>query len=1025
MNPVRFLSILLAAASILSLNRIDAATLAGTQIRNQASATYVDSAGRPQVSTSNEVINVVAPIYGLEILPNQSATEAPGNFTGTAAAAQQAAPGNIVYYSYYLTNEGNAADTFKLRFIQSAADSIDATNVGIFVDANGNGVVDPGDIQLISAGGTSSDFVNATATPLVQAGATLPLVLAVTVPNTATNGNTIDIDIDAQSIGDTGEQDAVSNFSRTTISQGQGVLSLNKAVDKLTADPGNTITYTIFGSNVGTDPVEGKEYLAAGTDGIFLDTDNNGAFEGVEGLLITDVAIDEVFLDLTTIDFSTASKSFSSAIFLFGNASGQYYGANTIALINGTPAAATIDRIAIFIPEGSNDIVLQSGQAFSFSFSVNIQGSATFDGADATKVIENTVSAKYNDGTTEQTVTSNKALTSVDNQESTDNLGVQLSPFTFDDAGTASNNAITNGSVRASQQHPAVDTTTAYPQATLIATADITTASNRNAGDFFAIPVTVTNTGSVPDTYSITTSGVPVGYQAFLFKSDGVTPLGDTNSDGVRDSGPVAAGAQVDIIVKVLIPPTANQVLTDQDITVTATSVTDGTITNPTTLTIAQVRPAGVDIAIDAQTFDSTDNTVASHVLADASGDGDSDGNTIDAGSTLSVNIEVRNVRAVPGTAAVRRTGVADTYTLTWAAVDAGNDVDEDWTVQFFRDGGAQPISDTADLDPDEVTDLDLKISVPDGFAAGTYILAITATSANDAADISDVMYVAVTVNENRLIKIDPDNTATAVRGGTVTFNHVVSNIGNTNENITLTATSADGYQVVFIDDDGTVLGTTITSAQLAALATAPGADVNVRVRVFIPQNAPVGSSSVFTITATGSAGGTPPTDTAVDVVQIIDGNLQLTKTTDPATGTPVKPTDATADPNPGTERKDNLFPIRYTTTFQNLGSDPITNVTIVDQIPANTRLVIEAKTSPNVDTPSDDRDTLAPLATPPATKTLTTEYSTDGGVSWSGSAPAAANDGSASSVTHIRFVLTEALAPGESGSVRFDVLID
>ena len=69
----------------------------------------------------------------------------------------------------------------------------------------------------------------------------------------------------------------------------------------------------------------------------------------------------------------------------------------------------------------------------------------------------------------------------------------------------------------------------------------------------------LTNLGDAPDTFDVTLSGstFPQGTTIALFKPDGVTPLADTDGDGIPDTGPVPPGASVNIVVKVTIPETA------------------------------------------------------------------------------------------------------------------------------------------------------------------------------------------------------------------------------------------------------------------------------------------------------------------------------------------------------------------------------------------------------------------------------------------------------------------------------------
>ena len=67
--------------------------------------------------------------------------------------------------------------------------------------------------------------------------------------------------------------------------------------------------------------------------------------------------------------------------------------------------------------------------------------------------------------------------------------------------------------------------------------------------------IPVKNTGNVgPDTFDVTVSSRwPVG----LFQNDGVTPLSDTDGDGVLDTGSLASGAQTVVIAKISTPATS------------------------------------------------------------------------------------------------------------------------------------------------------------------------------------------------------------------------------------------------------------------------------------------------------------------------------------------------------------------------------------------------------------------------------------------------------------------------------------
>jgi uncharacterized repeat protein (TIGR01451 family) len=68
----------------------------------------------------------------------------------------------------------------------------------------------------------------------------------------------------------------------------------------------------------------------------------------------------------------------------------------------------------------------------------------------------------------------------------------------------------------------------------------------------------LTNKGEATDTFDILlgTSTFPAGTTIQLYKSDGVTPLADTDGNGTPDTGPLAPGATYNVIVKVNVPAT-------------------------------------------------------------------------------------------------------------------------------------------------------------------------------------------------------------------------------------------------------------------------------------------------------------------------------------------------------------------------------------------------------------------------------------------------------------------------------------
>ncbi|MFX4681949.1 hypothetical protein ABTB34_21080, partial [Acinetobacter baumannii] len=71
----------------------------------------------------------------------------------------------------------------------------------------------------------------------------------------------------------------------------------------------------------------------------------------------------------------------------------------------------------------------------------------------------------------------------------------------------------------------------------------------------------------------------PAGTSFQLFKSDGATPLLDTNSDGIIDTGDLPAGGAYKVVLKAVLPANAsgNNSGAGYQVTLRATSAADNT----------------------------------------------------------------------------------------------------------------------------------------------------------------------------------------------------------------------------------------------------------------------------------------------------------------------------------------------------------------------------------------------------------------------------------------------------------------
>lgn len=836
--PSLLLAVLLVAASA-ALPALAAAP-AGSQIGNQASATYADGAAVTRTVTSNTVITTVQQVASLSF---------------TANGTKTVSAGGQVYYPHTIVNTGNGPDTFTLAAApQSSTFSFVA--FVYYADANGDGVPD--------------NAVPITTTGQLATGQVFHVVAAGIVPPTAIAGNTNTMLLTATS-GFAGATNAT--VTDVTTVTGQAVIHTTQSMD-LTAGPSPstssrtiTLTYTNTGNTTATNVVltdlipSGMTYVA-----------NSGRW-----------SVTGAGTQLSDADSTD-------------NQSGIVYDQGV------TVANRVTAKIASVAPGASGTV----------SFKVNVDAGLPA-GAQAATLVNGTFA--YHDG---------------------------ASP------------------VSASPVNPVQYVVVGAAGVSLTGGAAVPTATQ---GGTVVFTNTVTNLGNTTDSFDLTTSTstFPAGTTFQFFQADGVTPLVDTNGNGTPDSGPLAPGASVNVVIRATLPPGASgnagyAVQTNARSKLDATQVA----TAANTLT-----------AISGNTLDLTNDTAGPGALGYGPG---------------AEALPVATLPVQPG-ATVRFTlvtangaGAPDTFGLQ-ASTDvnfASQTLPAGWTV-VFRDAGNAVIDNTGVVGTSSQKTVYADVTVPAGAAAGTTQLYFRALSA--ATGVSDKLHDAVTVGTVRALTLSPNHSGQVVAAGTVVYVHTLTNAGNVLEGDGVASTGAlaavdagPGFSsVVYWDrnNDGTLDPTDPVVTSLAALtggtngaSTAAGLEPGETARLFVKVTAPASAvpstSNVTTLTATLtgtiSSIAAPAATAVTDSTNVIASQVTLVKTQALDAGC-----DGTADATFAVSAiLSGAAPggcIRYEITATNVGPVTVTGLVLNDATPAWTvysATVPAAVTSGSVTAPAN-----------------------------------------------------------------------
>lgn len=895
----------------LIFNKVFALTTAGTIIGNSATAIYFDENNNKYTTTSNIVQTTVQEVCGVTL-------NGGGTYEGTA--------GQTVYVPFVIKNTGNGENSFNLQL--NNVSGTDHTK-SIYIDENQNGVVDPGE-QSVSA---------------VNLGINESKTLLVTVKIGASENSTNSEEFKLTGVG-TSPSGCSANANATVNIISDALIQTSISVDKDKAKPGDILNYEITFKNVGTKPVKSKT-------GIKI----NGTPK--DGLLVID--------DIP-----------KGATFKPNSASGQPAGTVVYSKdgVNwSTSPTSPVKYVGYFIPDpnatnGNSEDVFDPNQQGTFKYQVTVN--SPFDDNDG--VVDNKAKVEYaNSSGNPKSVETNEVHTVIPAQNTADIALGGLNGWAFSGGKWTTSN--TNPSAEK-------DSGTNYQDDNYVNNAPAGywvefkhSAKNSSVVSDLINIETLTSETNLPNGAIVEFWNGNGTAKLIDTNADGKVDLGNVDPNTSKDF-------IVKVFIPSNTPQKPLDGTVDYHITVQGSSKNNPSVVDKTRDNIDGIIAAGIDVGKKGTIGDNqnnpsdgnTDGTNDSDDILPSDNGKNGVKDIVNPGETATYPIEIANTGASPDLFNLKATGnptnstvkfftdpncdgnksdgveVVNTSLLagtilsqnaaagaTTIKIDnvsnikagdlliigAGTNKSEVKEVKSVNVGSGEIVLKSALTNAhstnEKVSEKECYVAVVDtqpDTPPGENNMVITVSSPNSGA--SDTIDAYLKVNEIAVVVVAPDHSDQLPPGGTTTYQHLVTNNGNTTANITITVpSSGTKLSYVILDENKNPSGTSLSINNLPA-----GSSKVFYVKVLAPTSVPVGTTESIDVTATATTpGGASSTDKAKDTTVIIEGYLQLTKSVDK---TQAKPGET----------------ITYTIEYKNIGSNLVKNVVITDPVPSTTDYV-------------------------------------------------------------------------------------
>lgn len=813
-----------------------AITDSGTLILNQASATYVDTNGVVQDVTSNQVETLIRQVGGLDLVSGQ---------------AKPGFPNGQVFFPHVLTNTGNGSDTYELC-VGNEVGAFSFGEISVFADEDEDGLPDS------STEISDEDFDGCLDIVPLSAGENFSFVVVAETPDITAANQTNQFTIEA--ISDFDLSLSVTNVDEVTLIDGP-LIEVVKMLSEYSGYAGSsgyrvTLEYRNVGSEAATNLMISDILPTLANDGSTGDLSLGMVYTPDTAVWQQGTALD---LQDNLIDTLTEGDDVNPQVGGGTVTASAIYCAYDVACDASGFGDIDFDQNQITIQVDTVPV----GSIGSISFDFSVDG-----GYEDDAVLTNSASFEYQD------------------------------EASLVDFGSYVSNSV-NFVITDEVEFPAVVANNSDSDISVGVVDSVST------GNVVVIPVVAqtevilfsnfiwNDAPAGTDTFDITidsindregnplTNAFPIDTSFTLLKGDGQTPLLDTNGNGIPDTGPVASGEYVEVVLRAQMPLDifGNNGGAGWSVTKIATSGADSTLANAVTDNLQSVATATVDLTNDAT-------------------------GTLGAGAGPEVS-PLTTLIIAPGGSDVFQLWIENTsdrpdaYLLDYSDQNpfVTGSLPADWSISLNEDGGSfdcSTLSATTQSSAFVVLAAEKKL-----FCATVSIgnLAVSSPSPteiyfrvrSDSTGALDIKTDAVSIPSQPALGIETDMTGQMEPGGTITYPHIITNTGNENlecVNVALSDTrAAEGWtSVAYLDADadGALTGADVllTDQNLAI-----GADLRILINIFAPTTEPLSVLNATDVEAQGYAddglvgcSGTLLTDSVEDATTTTNTDMVINK---------------------------------------------------------------------------------------------------------------------------------------------------